>query len=87
MKDVTSTFMNDIANSKLLLYTADFTESSYYYTASVWHCPVKSVEHKEKAKKGSSDIQTAFFLGCARIAQGSPQSHLALWGEEAQRNG
>jgi hypothetical protein len=48
------TYINDIVNSKLLLYSADFTESSYNYTASVWRCPVKPVEQEEKAKKESS---------------------------------
>ena len=62
-------YINDIANSKLLLYSANFTESSYNYTASVWRCPVKLVEQEEKAKKESSLASRllSFFLGCARI--------------------
>ena len=47
-------YISDIANSKLLLCSADFTESSYDYIASVWHCPVKPVEQEAKAKKESS---------------------------------
>ena len=48
-----STYINDIVNSKLLLFSADFTENSYNYTAPVWHCPANLVE-EEKAMKESS---------------------------------
>ena len=39
-----STFINDIANSKLLLYSADFTESSYDYIPSAQRCPAEREE-------------------------------------------
>jgi hypothetical protein len=71
----------------MLLSSADFTENSYDYTASVWNYPVKPVEQEEKAMKKTAWHPDCFLHSCARIVQGSPQSHLALWGEEAQRNG
>ena len=62
-----STYINDIANSKLLLYFADFTESSYDYIPSAQRCPAEREEIIENHEREPADKQTASLHGCARI--------------------
>lgn len=62
-----STYIDDIANSKLLLYYADFTESSYDYIPSAQRCPAEREEIIENHEREPADKQTASLHGCARI--------------------
>ena len=67
MKGKVSTYINDITNSKLLLYFADFTESSYNYIPSAQRCPAEREEIIENHEREPADKQTASFHGYAGI--------------------